>query len=396
MNCCYQVNLQTGWGGGEVYTVFFARALAALGVRTVLFAKANIGRWRTQLPAGSEVIGVGGGDELAAAVDSRIPAGERAWLVFHTPATAAQIAPLASAARLLTCVAHMPLYGRNPAALRPYDLVIPVSGHVLASIRAHELGNAYPEPLYGIADLSGRGSDGELRRRTPYDWDKRKFRDRVYGWFEPALDLLRPHPAFSRGTGIALGIVSRLTPIKQFPQLFRLLAPVLAQHPGFDLHIFGAGGYASVRDLKRALAPVGPRARFWGMQRDVAAVYRRLDYLLTGLPEKEALGLNVIEAQASDLPVLAVDAPPFTETIAAGITGLFYADPRSDDGRDFSALLDRLAARPFRPDPEKAPAHLQRFSEAAFAERVGRLAAFAATRLEIVQERPSGSTGAST
>lgn len=381
MSRCYQVNLQTGWGGGEVYTVFFARALAECGVRTVLFAKANIAEWRDQLPAGSEAIGVAGGDELVAAVNSRIPAGERAWLVFHTPATAEQLAPLRAAGRLLSCFAHMPLYGRNPASLRPYDLVIPVSGHVLASLHANGIVNAYAEPLYGIADLSGRGSDGALRRQSCYEWDTRKLRDRMFGFFEPAVELLRAHPPFARGAGIALGIVSRLTPIKQFPLLFQHLAPVLARHPGFDLHVVGAGGYASVRDLKRALAPIRSRVRFWGKQRDVAAVYRRLDYLLTGLPEKEALGLNVIEAQASGLPVLAVDAPPFTETIAAEITGLFYADPRGDDGRSFSALLERLAAQPFRPDAHRAAAHLQRFSAAAFAERVGRLAAFATQRL---------------
>jgi len=381
MTHCYQVNLQAGWGGGEVYTAFFARALAGLGIRTVLFAQANVPYWRAQLPAGSEVVRVAGGNELAAAIHARIPPGERAWLVFHTPVNATQLAPLTAAGHLLSCFAHMPLYGRNPDALLPYDLVIPVSGHVLASLHAHAMGNAYAEPLYGIADLSGRGSDGELRRRSSYDWDRRKLRDRLFGLIEPAVERLRAHPAFARGPGIALGIVSRLTPIKQFPQLFQRLAPVLANHPGFELHVIGAGGYASVRDLKRALAPIRSRVRFWGMQRDVAAVYRRLDYLLTGLPEKEALGLNVIEAQASGLPVLAVDAPPFTETVAAEVTGLFYADPRADEGRSFSALLDRLAAQPFRPDAEKAPAHLQRFSEAAYAGRVARLAAFAADRL---------------
>jgi glycosyltransferase involved in cell wall biosynthesis len=381
MTLCYQVNLQTSWGGGEFYTVFFARALAERGVRTVLFAGANVADWRTRLPTGSEVIGVAGGDKLAMAVNSRVPAGERAWLVFHTPVSSAQTAPLRSAGHLLSCFAHMPLYGRNPASLRPYDLVIPVSGHVLASLHAGGIVNAYAEPLYGIADLSLRGSGGELRRQSSYDWDTRKLRDRLFGWCEPLVELLRAHPPFERGKGIALGIVSRLTPIKQFPQLFRYLVPVLVRHPGFELHVIGSGGYASVRDLKRALAPIRSRVRFWGKQRDVAEVYRKLDYLLTGLPEKEALGLNVIEAQACALPVLAVDAPPFTETVAAEITGLFYADPRGDDGRGFSALLERLAARPFRPDAEKAPVHLQRFSAAAFAERVGRLVLFAIQRL---------------
>ncbi|MBV5277207.1 glycosyltransferase, partial [bacterium] len=76
---------------------------------------------------------------------------------------------------------------------------------------------------------------------------------------------------------------------------------------------------------RRALRPLGDRCRFWGQQNDVRAVYAQLDALLTGLPEKEALGLNVIEAQACRLPVLAVDAPPFDETVADGITGWRYA-----------------------------------------------------------------------
>jgi glycosyltransferase involved in cell wall biosynthesis len=74
-------------------------------------------------------------------------------------------------------------------------------------------------------------------------------------------------PAYARLPGVTLGIVSRLTPIKQFPLLFRHLAPVLARHPQFRLEIFGAGGYASVRDLRRALTPLRERVRFWARRR---------------------------------------------------------------------------------------------------------------------------------
>jgi glycosyltransferase involved in cell wall biosynthesis len=376
---CYQINLQSGWGGGEVYTVFFTRALASLGVRTVLVAADTAtARWRQQLPTGTEVVGIGGADELATALASRLPVSGHAWLVFHTPATAEQLAPLRAAGRLLTCFAHMPLYGRDPASLLPYDLVVPVSGHVLASLHAAGITRTHNEPLYGIADLAARGGR-QLRRRSRYDWDRRKLRDRLFGCFEPLVERLRPHPPFVRGDGIVLGIVSRLTPIKQFPLLFSHIAPVLARHSGFRLEIFGSGGYASVRDLRRALAPIQARVRFWGQQADVAAVYRQLDYLLTGLPEKEALGLNIIEAQACGLPVLAVDAPPFTETVANEVTGLFYADPRTDRGAGFDALLTRLAAQPFTAEPIAAAAHLHRFSEAAFTEHVGRLVAASAS-----------------
>jgi glycosyltransferase involved in cell wall biosynthesis len=102
----------------------------------------------------------------------------------------------------------------------------------------------------------------------------------------------------------------------------------------------------------------------------VEPVYRGIDYLLTGLPEKEALGLNVIEAQACGTPVIAPAAPPFTETIVDGVTGFFYRDPREDGGEDFGRLLERLRALPARPDPRQATAHLEKFSFKSFVDRL--------------------------
>jgi glycosyltransferase involved in cell wall biosynthesis len=166
--------------------------------------------------------------------------------------------------------------------------------------------------------------------------------------------------------------VSRLTPIKQFPALFSRLAPVLADIPEVHLEIFGSGGYGSVRDLKQALAPIRRRGRFWGHQPNPAAIYPHFDYVLSGLPEKEALGLNLIEAQACGTPVLAVAAPPFLETVVDGASGYLYDDPRQDDGASFAALMHRLVAGQPRPDPRQAHDHLAQFSQAAFQERVAR------------------------
>ena len=47
---CYQINLQRGYGGGEVYTAFFSRTLDALGVKTVLFAHPDAAHWQKNLP----------------------------------------------------------------------------------------------------------------------------------------------------------------------------------------------------------------------------------------------------------------------------------------------------------------------------------------------------------
>jgi glycosyltransferase involved in cell wall biosynthesis len=267
---------------------------------------------------------------------------------------------------------HMPLYERNPSGFKHYRLLLPVSRYVLDSIQGRGYASAYAEPLYGVADPARDAPNTAVLRRSEYDWDRRKLRDRLLGLTEPWWRMSQSALRFDKRPGLTLGLVSRLTPIKQFPLLFGILAPVIARFPRVNLEIFGSGGYASVRDLRASLAPMGGQARFWGQQGNVAAVYPQLDYVLSGLPEKEALGLNLIEAQYCGTPVLAVRAPPFTETVIDGETGFFFADPRADGGASFAQLLQRLQDGAARPDPRKATAHLERFSFAAFRERVAR------------------------
>jgi len=374
-----QVNLQSHFGGGEVYTAFLCRALSQLGVPTRLLVHPRATFWDSlDLPADTERIAVA----RTADLPGHLPAGPL-WLLSHGPLPE----PLRAAApgRLRSAIAHMPVQGRNPAAFAAHDRIYAVSGWVRDGLAAAGL-PAWQDPLYGVADLGlrrGRAdahSGGDpIRRHSRYDWDRRKGRDRLLGALEPLAEMLRPRPAFVRRDGLTLGIVSRLTPIKQFPLLFSHLAPVLARHGRVHLEIFGSGGYASVRDLDRALAamPAG-QVRFWGQQRNVGAIYRQLDYLLSGLPEKEALGLNIIEAQVCGTPVIAVNAAPFTETVADGATGFLYRDPRQDAGADFGRLLDELVAGRTRPHPELALEHLRRFSFENFVERLRPVVADAA------------------
>lgn len=367
---CYQVNLQNWFGGGEVFTSFLARALDELGVKTVLFVHPEARFWLQHLPESTQIVPI-----TNEALASRLGSLRGGWAVFHTLAPQGALDALHRAAGTAAFIAHMPWDERDPAALRAYDLVIPVSRHVADTLSPIGPDRVYPEPLYGVSDLLGREGDGSgpLYRESEYDWDKRKLRDRLLAFVHPWLGRFRTPAAFSPRPGTTLGIVSRLTPIKQFPLLFRYLTPALARFPSFNLEIFGSGGYASVRDLRAALKPIGDRVRFWGLQRKVGAAYARIDYLMTGLPEKEALGLNVIEAQACGVPVLAVRGAPFTETVRANVTGLFYADPRNDQGEEFAVLLARLARHKFTIDRAAAAEHLRRFSGPGFKERVERL-----------------------
>jgi len=362
-----QVNFQKGFGGGEVFTAILTGALRRLGIDTRIFVGRGAGAWSALPLAGARLEPLRGPEQLPGILRGGPPCP----VLFHTLAPAEVVGELRAQGHLVLAFAHMPLYGRDPRPLIPFDLVVAGSHHVIASLRAARIDRVYPQPLYGIAQLDRVGADSEcLRAGSRYDWDRHKVRDRLLGALEPLWELFVPHPEFVRRQGLTLGVVSRITPIKQFPLLFSLIAPILARHPTVQVEIFGSGGYASVRDLLRALGPMRERVRFWGHQKNVVAVYRSIDFLLTGLPEKEALGLNVIEAQACGTPVLAPDAPPFDETVMHEATGLRYRDPREDGGADFERTLKLLLEGGFRLDAERAKAHLAQFSEEAFRERV--------------------------
>jgi glycosyltransferase involved in cell wall biosynthesis len=367
----YQVNLQSGFGGGEVYTAFLCRALDQLGIATTLLCHPKATYWQSlALPASCSIVPIEP-DMLVSRLSE-----QRSWILTHGPLNSTLAAALEQK-HVLTAIAHMPPQGRPKDRYRHYQCVFGVSNYVNDGLRAIEV-PTWDFPLYGVAALErNTPAQQPLRQRSLYNWDQRKGRDKILSALEPWVEPLRSRLIFQRRDGLTLGIVSRLTPIKQFPALFKIIAPVLASHPEFNIEIFGCGGYASVRDLKQALQPLGKRARFWGQQGNVAAIYPQLDYLLTGLPEKEALGLNIIEAQACGTPVLAINAPPFNETIIEGSSGFFFVDPRQDGGADFDRLLSRIASLQVRIDPRLATEHLARFSFASFVERLWPIVAWA-------------------
>ena len=137
---------------------------------------------------------------------------------------------------------------------------------MLEGLRAANI-PTWPEPLFGVANLDRPFTGDEIRRASHYSWDLRKFRERVLSWFEPAYQAIAPHPLIERRPGLTLGIVSQITPIKQFPLLFSMLSPIIARHPDINFEVIGAGAYTSIRDLRDSLALLGDRVRFWGFSR---------------------------------------------------------------------------------------------------------------------------------
>ncbi|MDX2220169.1 MAG: glycosyltransferase family 4 protein [Burkholderiales bacterium] len=362
-----QLNLSTSLGGAEVYSLFFSKALAAAGFPTTLLVDSRADFWDRFDQQGFEIRKVG---NLQEAIE-QIPNGS--LLVNHSDAPREWLSEIMQRAHVSTFAHH---------ALTPHNrydyymhchVLIPVSRYVIHTCEAHGFKNVYPEPLLGVADMRRDISATDIRANGVYLWETRKGRDWLLSKVYPTYLEWRPRRHYVKRAGLTLGVVSRIANMKQFPELFRLLLPALREHPNVYIEFFGSGYYRKVRAVERVLRPLGSRVRWWGWQSDIAAIYGQIDFLLTGLPEREALGLNVIEAQMCGTPVLAVNAPPFNETVKDGTGGLLYVDPRQDGGEDFRRLLAEMVAGRLRPDPLSDPDHLTKFGFDAYVARVRRL-----------------------
>ena len=362
----HHLNLQQAVGGGEIYTRWFTRALVEAGASVTLYVDAANRFWDGLSSAGITVVPVRNSSEIV----DRLPR-QGAWIVTQSRVPR-ELVEMGAKSHLLTGFSHMPILNRSASEFEPYSAVFTVSEYCIDLLKRAGISQVYPVPMYGTWALERPATsapDRPIGARSPYHWDRRKGRDRLLSLIEPLVSALEGQAEFERKTGVTLGIVSLLSPIKQFPALFSILAPHIARFPDVNLEIFGNGGFAQVRDLRRALEPISDRVRFWGYQENVDLIYPRIDYLMTGLPEKEALGLNVLEAQALGTPVLAPRAPPFIETVVHGRSGFLYRDPREDEGREFADLLGSLAAGRARPDPREAAEHLATFSFEGMVER---------------------------
>ncbi len=360
-----QINLSPTLGGAEVYTAFLSRALEQRGWPTRVLVDAKARFWRDLDFGGVELVRVAD----VAATSAAVTASDIVLIHGSLPSR------LLSTLKMRTSivgVAHQAIYeDSRPAYFDSADLMLGVSQHVIDTLRAHGVGSVYEKPLYGVGEIDRRHSQATPRRGPLCEWDEHKVRDQLLARGEWIRRVFEGTTPYARRSGVTLGIVSRLASLKQFPALFDMLAPVIAAQPDINLEVFGvAVGYKALREMRAALRPLAGRVRMWGHQRDVAPVYRGIDYLLTGLPEREALGLNVIEAGLCGTPVLAVAAPPFTETVRDGVTGFLYTDPRRDRGAHFARVLAGIADGTLKPDMAQAAAHLELFSFERFADRV--------------------------
>ena len=125
-----QFNLQSHFGGGELYTAFLCRALDALGVQTRLVIHQEATFWKSlSLPYNTTLITAD-----PKHTTHSISAHDR-WLLGHGPLPKA----LLDSSRLCTAIAHMPIQERSPDSYRGHDMIFPVSSWVSLSIHPNLL-----------------------------------------------------------------------------------------------------------------------------------------------------------------------------------------------------------------------------------------------------------------
>jgi glycosyltransferase involved in cell wall biosynthesis len=143
---------------------------------------------------------------------------------------------------------------------------------------------------------------------------------------------------------IAVAIVGRLTPWKGHRELLRAFAAAARQHSGLRLLVVGEVAFwedSYETELKQVAAEVGiaDRVQWLGFRDDVPELLAASD--IFALPSvDEPFGRAIVEAMASEKPVVATRSGGVPEIVVEDETGLLV--PPGDD-RELAVALGRLA-----------------------------------------------------
>jgi glycosyltransferase involved in cell wall biosynthesis len=146
-----------------------------------------------------------------------------------------------------------------------------------------------------------------------------------------------------------------------------------ARRAGAHIRVVGSGPEHA------ALAKAYPEAEFLGRADDAQLVELYASARAVVVPSVEEFGITTVEAQAAGRPVIAVAAGGALETVRDGETGRLVAP---DDVAAFAQAIREVDALDH--DPADARRHAERFSVAAFQQRL------AAHVAEVVQRSRGG------
>jgi glycosyltransferase involved in cell wall biosynthesis len=146
-------------------------------------------------------------------------------------------------------------------------------------------------------------------------------------------EAVRAELGFQEGDFVWLA-VGNLLPAKDYPTLLEAAGRCLAQMPSFRLVVAGGGEELETLRARAAQGGLDGRVSFLGLRTDVPRLLRACDaYVLSSA--WEGMPNAVMEAMASEVPVVSTDAGGVNELVEHGVSG--YITPCADP--------DALAAR---------------------------------------------------
>lgn len=139
-----------------------------------------------------------------------------------------------------------------------------------------------------------------------------------------------------------LGCVARFDRVKGLTLLVEALRRLAPRYPRLVLVLVGSG--ETERELRERVAQAGvtERVRFLGPLADAPRLFPGLD-LYVSASRGEGLPLNLLEAMACGLPVVATRVTGHVDVIVDGVTGFLT---RPEDPEDFAVNVARLLGDP--------------------------------------------------
>jgi glycosyltransferase involved in cell wall biosynthesis len=337
-----QVCINPSPDGSITYMCAVANCISALGLDQVLIIHKKMAPWVKEklIPSGSIQIKT---IEKEVDVTLLLPSNHRLNVMLQGNLSEQTLAYI-QAHHFLSVFAHNSAYEVIPKRYHYAHVLVPVSRFVKEALQQKGFQNVTQTIPYGwIKTTTPTSGSPKINPGQIVDWHPHKIRDQLLGSFEKiGCYQATPKNPHHQDSPIKIGIVSRLARAKRFPELLQSLSDALEAHPQISLHIFGSGPYQEIQAIVQATATIRTQTFFWGWQKDSSCAYQSIHYLLTGRPENEAMGLNIIEAQAHGVPILAIDGGPFRELIAHGKNGWLYSDPSEDQAQAFYTLLNNL------------------------------------------------------
>jgi glycosyltransferase involved in cell wall biosynthesis len=118
-----------------------------------------------------------------------------------------------------------------------------------------------------------------------------------------------------------LATVARFHPVKDHSLLLTAFATIAAARPDTDLLLIGDGSLRHALERQAESLNLRDRVQFWGVRHDVARILQAIDvFVLPSL--SEAASLTLLEAMATECPVVVTDVGGNPEIVREGQDGL--------------------------------------------------------------------------